>query len=192
LGAFRKSIRTIFVLADVPQEVTMESRAKLLGHPIHPMLIVFPLGLLATAVISDVLYVATGNSELAVFSYWALVAGLLGGLLAAVFGLWDWLNVPSGTRAKRIGLLHGGGNLVVVLLFAISFFLRMNDATYLPSVLPLVFGVAGALLALCTAWLGGELVYRLRIGVDDAANPDATSSLRQPVAEMRRAADARR
>src|SRR5919202_4494102 len=85
----------------------MESKFKLLGHPVHPMLIVFPLGLLATATIFDLIYLFAGNAELVTFSYWAIAAGIVGGLLAAVFGLWDWLAIPGGTRAKRIGLLHG-------------------------------------------------------------------------------------
>ena len=91
----------------------VETRIKLLGHPVHPMLIVFPLGLLSTAVLFDVVYVLTGNADLATFSYWALAAGLAGGLLAAVFGLIDWLGIPDDTRAKRIGAMHGTGNLVV-------------------------------------------------------------------------------
>src|SRR4051794_17757815 len=68
-------------------EVAMESRVKLLGHPVHPMLIVYPLGLLSAAVIFDLLYVVTGNPDLSTFSFWALVAGLVGGLAAAIFGL---------------------------------------------------------------------------------------------------------
>jgi uncharacterized membrane protein len=155
----------------------MESRVKVLGHPIHPMLIVFPLGLLSTAVIFDVLYLVTGNDELATFSFWAITAGVVGGLLAAVFGLIDWLSLPRDTRARRVGLLHGGGNVVVVVLFAISWLLRREDPAYLPDVLPFVFGLLGAGLALFTAWLGGELVYRLRVAVDDGANLDAPSSL---------------
>jgi uncharacterized membrane protein len=155
----------------------METRFKFLGHPVHPMLIVFPLGLLATAVIFDVLYVITGNDDLSAFSFWAMLAGIVGGLLAAPFGLFDWLGLPKGSRARRIGAIHGGGNLVVVLLFLISFLTRMNDRTYLPDVLPLVFGLLGAGLALFTAWLGGELVYRLRVAVDDDAGVDASNSL---------------
>src|SRR3954454_8794954 len=139
----------------------MESRIKLLGHPIHPMLIVYPLGLLSMVVLFDVLYVLTGNRDLATFSYWALIAGLIGGLLAAVFGLADWLGIPARTRAKRIGAFHGGGNLIVVLLFVVSFLLRMNGAAYLPDLLPFIVAVLGAAIALVTAWLGGELVYRL-------------------------------
>src|SRR3954454_11285173 len=139
----------------------MESRIKLLGHPIHPMLIVLPLGLLSTAVVFDVLYVITGNDDLATFSFWALAAGIVGGLLAAVFGLADWLTIPGGTRAKRVGAFHGGGNVVVVALFGISFLLRIGDPQYLPNLLPLVFAVLGAGLALVTAWLGGVFVFRL-------------------------------
>jgi uncharacterized membrane protein len=155
----------------------MESRIKLLGHPVHPMLIVYPLGLLSTAVIFDLLYVVTGNGDLATFSFWALLAGVIGGLAAAIFGLIDWLGIPKGTRARRIGAFHGVGNLVVVTFFAISFLLRTSSAQYLPDIMPFVFGLVGGGIALVTAWLGGELVYRLRVAVDDDANLDASNSL---------------
>jgi uncharacterized membrane protein len=163
--------------APLQESRLVETRFKLLGHPVHPMLIVYPLGLLSAAVVFDVLYLVTGNGDLATFSFWALAAGLVGGLAAAVFGLIDWLGLPAGTRARRIGALHGGGNLVVVALFAISFLLRLDDPQYLPDMLPLIAGLAGAAVALVTAWLGGELVYRLRVAVDDDAGLDASSSL---------------
>jgi len=157
---------------------TMETKFKLFGHPVHPMLIVFPLGLLSSAVVFDLLYLATGNEDLAIFSFWAIAAGVIGGLAAAVFGAWDYLAIPAGTRAKRIGLVHGGGNVVVTALFAISWLMRREDPAYLPdNILPLAVGLLGAGLALFTAWLGGELVYRLRVAVDDDAGLDASSSL---------------
>lgn len=155
----------------------METRIRIFGHPVHPMLIVFPLGLLSTAVVFDVLYVLTANRDLATFSFWALLAGLVGGLLAAIFGLADWLAVPAGTRAKRIGAFHGSGNVLVVVLFALSLLSRLSAPAYLPNLTPLIFGLLGAGLALVTAWLGGELVYRLRVGVDDDAGLDASNSL---------------
>jgi uncharacterized membrane protein len=164
----------------------MESRLKLLGHPIHPMLIVFPLGLLATAVVFDVLYVVTANDDLATFSYYALIAGIVGGLLAAVFGLLDWTKIPRDTRARRIGAVHGGGNVLVTGLFALSLLSRWGDPTYLPNTLPLILGLVGAGIALVTAWLGGELVYRLRVAVDDDANLNASNSIsREGIAEVR-------
>ena len=163
----------------------MESRFKFLGHPVHPMLIVFPLGLLATAVLFDALYLLTGNDDLAIFSFWAIAAGIVGGLAAALFGFIDWLAVPSGTRAKRVGLIHGGGNVVIVALFAVSWLMRLDGATFAPNLLPFILGIAGAGLALFTAWLGGELVYRLRVAVDDDAHLDASNSLsRSGVAEV--------
>ena len=106
----------------------MESRAKLAGHAVHPMLITLPLGLLATAVIFDLIRAFTDSAELAVASFYMIAAGILGGLLAAVFGLVDWLAIPAGTRAKRIGLWHGAGNVVVVALFAVSWLLRRGQA----------------------------------------------------------------
>ena len=155
----------------------MESRAKLLGHPIHQMLIVFPLGLLATALMFDLVSLWTSNGYWAEISFWMIVAGLVGGLLAAPFGFIDWLGIPAGTRAKRVGALHGLGNLVVVALYGVSAFLRM-DAPALPETAALVSSFAGGGLALITGWLGGELVDRLAVGVDAGANLDAPSSLR--------------
>jgi len=78
----------------------MESRAKLLGHSVHQMLIVFPLGLLATAVAFDIVGLSKSDSSWFGISFWMIAAGIIGGLLAAAFGLIDWWAIPSGTRAK--------------------------------------------------------------------------------------------
>jgi uncharacterized membrane protein len=154
----------------------MESRAKLLGHPVHQMLIVFPLGLLGMAVIFDIVGMATDGVGFVHAAYLMIAAGIVTSLIAAVFGLIDWLAIPSGTRAKRIGLLHGGGNVVVVLLFVIAWLMRRSNP---PTVAPVELGleIAGLLLALVTGWLGGELVDRLGIGVDPGAHVNAPSSL---------------
>ncbi|HET9852918.1 MAG TPA: DUF2231 domain-containing protein [Candidatus Limnocylindrales bacterium] len=155
----------------------MESRVKLLGHPIHPMLVMFPVALFTVAVVFDVLYLATGTDELARFAFWSISIGLVFGLGAAVFGLIDWLGIRMGTRARRVGAWHGLGNAALVLLFALSWLLRIGDLEYAPGILPFVVALIGIGIALVTAWLGGELVYRLRIGVDDIASDDAPSSL---------------
>ncbi len=154
----------------------MESRAKAAGHPIHQQLIVFPLGLLATAVVFDVLRFATGNDDFSVASYYMIAAGILTGLLAAVFGAIDYVAIPAGTRARRVGALHGVGNVVVVVLFAASWWLRTGNVPD-PGLPPIVLGLVGAGLVGVTAWLGGELPYRLGIGIDEGANPDASNSL---------------
>jgi uncharacterized membrane protein len=154
----------------------MESKAKLLGHPIHQMLIVFPLGLLATSLIFDIIALVSNNGGLFLASYWMIAAGVIGGLLAAIFGLVDWLAIPSKTRAKDIGLWHGAGNVVVTALFAISWFLRRPTPDHPPSTALLLSLIAVA-MALVTGWLGGELVDRLGIGVDDGAHVNSPSSL---------------
>jgi uncharacterized membrane protein len=154
----------------------MESRAKLFGHSIHAMLITFPVGLLVTAVIFDVLHLVTNGDTWTLISYYLIVAGVCGGLLAAVFGFVDYLGIPAGTRAKRIGRVHGLGNVVVVLLFLTSWWLR-RPASQQPSGLALAFSFLGVALAAVTAWLGGELVERLGVAVHDGAHLDAPSSL---------------
>jgi uncharacterized membrane protein len=155
----------------------MESRMKLLGHPIHPMLIVLPLGLFSAAVLFDVLYLVTGTEEFAGVAYWNITLGIVGGLLAALFGAIDWWAIPKDTRAKQIGLWHGLGNGVIVVLFIGSWLLRQPNSAYAPDLLPFLLGLIAVGIALVTAWLGGELVYRLRVAVDDDANLNASSSL---------------
>jgi uncharacterized membrane protein len=164
----------------------MEARAKLLGHPIHQMLIPFPLGLLTTAIIFDVVRMITGNPLWSTIAFWLIAAGIIGGLAAAIFGLIDWTGIPSGTRAKRIGTVHGLGNVVLVVLFAASWLIRRDDPAQ-PETLAIVLSLAGGALSLVTGWLGGELVDRLGVGVDDGANLNATSSLRGPATGETRA-----
>ena len=154
----------------------MESKAKAFGHAIHPIMIVFPLGLLATAVIFDIIYLVTVNTTFSTVSFWMIAAGLIGGLLAAVFGLIDYLNIPSNTRAKRIGQYHALVNVVALVLFAVSLYLRWDVPT-VPATTALLFSFAGVLVALLGGWFGGELVERLGVGVSPDANLNAPSSL---------------
>jgi uncharacterized membrane protein len=150
-----------------------------LGHPIHQMLIVLPLGMLSGAVIFDVLAMITSSISMSTVAYYMIAAGALSGLLAAPFGFVDWLGIPPGTRAKSIGAIHGLGNVAVVALFGLSWWLRRPDPLT-PSTAALVMSFAGFVLALVTGWLGGELVDRLGIGVDEGANVNAPSSLTSP------------
>jgi uncharacterized membrane protein len=149
---------------------------RFLGHMVHPMLVVFPLGLLATAVIFDIVGLSTGNAAWHGISFWMIAAGIIGGLLAAVFGLIDWIGIPWGTRAKTVGLWHGVGNVVVVLLFIVSWFLR-RPAPEAPDSFALTLSFVGVVVALISGWLGGELVERLGVGVEKGANPNSPSSL---------------
>jgi uncharacterized membrane protein len=154
----------------------MEARAKLLGHPIHQMLIVFPLGLLATSFVFDIIHLATGEGRFAEAAYWMVTAGVIGALLAAPFGLIDWLAIPRRTRARQVGALHGIGNVIVLVLFVISWIARYPDPQN-PGLTGFFLSLFGVLLAGVTGWLGGELVNRYGIGVSDHAGVNAPSTL---------------
>jgi uncharacterized membrane protein len=139
------------------------------------------------AVIFDLITFATGNSNWTKIAFYMIGAGILIGLLAAIFGLVDWVAIPKNTRAKRVGAIHGIGNVIVVLLFAGSFYFRWRDAANVS-----MLGYAGSFLGFCialfTGWLGGELVDRLGVGVDNGANLDAPNSLTSQSARHRPAA----
>jgi uncharacterized membrane protein len=155
----------------------MQSKARLFGHQIHPMLVVFPIGLFISAIVFDLIYFGTDNPRFAFVAYWNIAFGLIGGLLAAVFGLIDFLTVPRNSRAWRVGMAHGLGNVAVVALFAVAWLLRRPDALHLPVATAFTLQIVGVGLATVTAWLGGELVERLGVGVTDGANVNAPSSL---------------
>src|ERR1043165_4724418 len=154
----------------------MEAKAKFLGHPIHQMLIALPLGLLTTAVVFDVIHLLGAGARWSSGADWIIAAGVVGGLLSAPFGFIDWLGIPAGTRAKRLGAIHGIGNVVVVVLWVVSWLLR-RPSPEAPSTVAYLFSFAGFAVAGLTAWLGGELVNRLGIGVYPGAHVNSSSSL---------------
>ena len=154
----------------------MEAKAKFLGHAAHQILVPFPLGLLTTAAVFDIIYLFTHKPGIATASFYMILAGIIGGLLAAAFGLVDYFAIPQGTRARRIGFLHGVGNVVMVGIFLISWLLRLGYIAE-PRGIAIVLSILGAGLGGVTGWLGGELVDRLGVGVDDGANLNAPSSL---------------
>ncbi|KJK46816.1 membrane protein [Lentzea aerocolonigenes] len=157
----------------------MRSRVRAAGHAVHPILIVFPLGLLTTAVGFDVLHLVTGRESFQFTSAHLIAAGVLMGVLTAATGWLDWLLVvPRGTRARRIGLLHGLVNATVLVLFAVSWLLRLAEQDWAPTWPALIAAWLGVLAGGLGGWLGGELVERLGISVEEDANPDASSSLR--------------
>lgn len=150
----------------------MAGKINFLGHPVHPMLVVFPLGLLPTAVACDLIFLWRHNPHWSHISYWLIAGGVLSGLVAAVFGFADWWGLDSGTRAKRLGVWHLVVNVTMVLLFAISWWMR-RPAPDAPTSLAICLGIA----ALVGGWLGGEMVYRLGVGVDTDARVDSPNSL---------------
>ena len=156
----------------------MESRAKLLGHPIHQMLIPIPAGLFIVGAILDLVDRFVDAAWIPTVSFWNLTLGVASALLAAVFGVADWSKIPRNTRAKRVGTLHGLGNVVAVAIFGLALYLRSDALNYAAGDAALALELIAFALLGVTAWLGGELVDRLGVGVDEGAHVDAPSSLR--------------
>lgn len=151
----------------------MESKAKFAGHPIHQMMVTFPIGAFGLAVTSDVLRGGRHSRTHEATATTAINFGLISAALAVPFGLVDWLAIPRGTRAKRVGLWHALGNATLLGLFVGSRLLRargdLRRAQWLSG--------AGMMLGGLTAWLGGELVNRHGIGVHDQLGFDAPKAL---------------
>jgi uncharacterized membrane protein len=134
-------------------------RARILGHPVHQMLVVIPLGLLGTSFFFDLAYLLHEAAQLGVASSWMIGAGVIGGAIAALFGTMDWLTIPRGTRARRVGAWHGGGNAIVALLFAASWLIRRDEPGH-PEGLAIALSALGVLLCVLTGWLGSQLADR--------------------------------
>ena len=157
-------------------KTSMESHSKVAGHPLHPILIALPLGLLMTSLVFDFRAKKRLDSTDGKISRALIGAGVLSGIVAAIPGIIDWLNTPEGSRARAIGAWHGGGNVLALTLFALSWKKRRPNETQPDTSAVALSVIASAILGV-TGWLGGEMVYRLGIGVDPGANPDAPNSL---------------
>jgi uncharacterized membrane protein len=144
------------------------------------MLIVFPLGLLVTAVVFDLVYLINNDAVFAQVAFWNTTAGIAGAIVAAVPGLLDWLAIPAGTRAKRIGRWHGIGNVVVLVLFVVVWLYRRGEENHAVGTAWFILELVAIAIGSVTSWLGGELVDRLGIGIHPQAGVDAPSSLSRP------------
>lgn len=142
------------------------STAKFMGHPIHPMLVPFPIAFFIGAFLADLAYYSSGNGFWATAAFALLAAGLVGAALAAVAGLTDFAG-DRRIRGLRDAWQHMIWNVVVVLIEAVNLALRFDDAAAaLPSPGLYLSGAAFLLLGF-TGWKGGDLVYRHRVGIPD-------------------------
>lgn len=139
----------------------MASRASIAGHPIHPMLVVFPIGLFVFSFICDLVYLGTQNALWRDIAYYTMAGGILGGLAAAVPGLIDFLSITD-NGVRRIGAAHMVINISVIILYAVNLWIRSTPSS--PTVSIWLSGLSVALLAV-SAWLGGEMVYVHGVGV---------------------------
>jgi uncharacterized membrane protein len=150
------------------------SHTALGGHPIHAILVNFPIAFLTGALISDVVYLISQDAFWAQAAYWLLLAGLVGGALAAAVGSVDFWSNPH-IRAIRIAWAHMIGNAVILVLVLINILARANniEAAVVPQGI-LLSVITGGLLFV-TGWFGGALVYEHRVGVQPASHEEAHS-----------------
>jgi len=144
----------------------MRSTARISSHPIHPMLVAFPIGLWIASWIFDILGSIRGSSYLWGASFYCVVFGIVGALLAAVAGAIDWLTVvPPNSSAKRRGAIHGSLNVLILIAFLVIAF-RRGGATNPADGVELTISTIAIVALGFSGWLGGTLAYRNQIGVD--------------------------
>ena len=144
----------------------MKSKANIGGHPIHPMLIPFPLALWGTSFAVDVLFYFLRHPTLLVIAKFMIAAGCLGAIAAAIPGIIDWLAIKTGD-VKRVANWHARLNVAALVVFAISLLLRTGSYSELVGrrlTLPFLLSLVGVILILISGWLGGELVFRYGSG----------------------------
>ena len=155
------------------------STAQIAGHPIHPMLIPFPIAFLVATLACDLAFWRTGNASWAIGSMWLLGAALVMAALAALAGLTDFLGERR-IRDIRDAWLHMIGNVIAVLLSLINFYLRYANGAE-AGVFPwgIWISLIVVLLLLFNGWKGWNLVYKHRVGVADTPPGAPPGVLRQ-------------
>jgi uncharacterized membrane protein len=154
------------------------STASIAGHPIHPMLIPFPIAFFVATLVCDVVYWQSANATSAIAATWLLGAGLVMAALAAVAGLADVIG-DSRIQGLNDAWWHAGGNIVIVLIELYNWYARYSEGT--AAIVPK--GLVLSLIAVCgllfTGWKGWEMVYRHRVGVADE-NETRAEQRREP------------
>ena len=152
----------------------MRSRAAIAGHPLHPAVVTIPVGAFTVALVADaVRLLGGGNGGWAVTAKYAIWVGLVGALLAALLGFVDYFRVTMSAAGRRLANIHMVLNLVAVVLYAASCWLR--DAAGDPPDLAVLLSTVAFFLLLGSGWLGGEMAFKHKIGVVETADPEATA-----------------
>jgi uncharacterized membrane protein len=146
------------------------STASIAGHPIHPLLVPFPIAAFVGALITDIVYANTANIQWANFSSWLLAFGLVMALFAVIAGVVDFLGEPR-IRNLPAAWLHGIGNAIALILAIFNAFIHSRDGY--TSVVPtgLILSALVVLIMVGTGWLGGQMVFRHRVGVAPEDRP---------------------
>jgi uncharacterized membrane protein len=147
----------------------MSSPASIMGHPIHPMLIPFPIALWVFSLVADVVYLLGGDAAWKDWiAFYSLAGGIIGAVAAAVFGIIDWLSIKD-RAVKRTADWHARLNVIALLIFGASFYLRTSDGhSWMGGsvTIPVSLSVVGVILITISGYLGGELVFKHAVAVN--------------------------
>ena len=152
----------------------MASRASIGGHPIHPMLIPFPIGLFVFSFIADLVYLWQGNPIWRDYvAFYTMLGGIIGAAAAAIPGLIDWATLTD-RAAVKVANWHARVNIFTLVVFVVSFYLRTTSgAAWIPNLpmLPFILSIVGVIGLTIAGWLGGQLVFAHGVAVDTQAAP---------------------
>jgi uncharacterized membrane protein len=157
----------------------MKSKARIHTHPIHPMLIVLPLGLWVFSIIADVLYLWQFGDNWRIVSAYCMAGGVIGALIAAIPGFIDFTLITS-PGARKIAIWHMVLNLGAVVLYSANFLLRYQNNYELEGT-PFILSITTIVLITISGWLGGELVYVKKVGVIEEEQKPPRNRIKIPL-----------
>jgi uncharacterized membrane protein len=142
------------------------STARIAGHPIHPMLVPFPIACFVGTLLTDLAYWRTADLMWADFSAWLVTVGVIMGLLAGIAGFIDFASNRL-VRRQPPAWPHAIGNVIALVIAVFNMFVHSRDGWTAIVPTGLILSAVTVLILLVTAWLGGSLVYRHGVGVAD-------------------------
>jgi uncharacterized membrane protein len=155
----------------------MASPASIGGHPVHPMIIPFPIALWVFSLVADAIYLWRGNPVWRNYiAFYTLLGGIIGAVAAAVPGFVDWLSIKD-RNVVKIANWHARLNVIALLIFAAGFYLRTTSGSALVSgsyTIPVGLSVLGVILISISGYLGGEMVFRHGVAVDQRSETGTT------------------
>lgn len=140
------------------------STVAIAGHPLHPLLVTFPIAFLVGAFGTDVGYWLTSDPFWARASIWLIGAGFVSGIIAAITGMMDFIGIDR-VRKRKAGWFHMLGNVTVLLLSSVNWFLRLDNLTGIILPVGLAISMVVATILGITGWYGAELIYRHKVAV---------------------------
>jgi uncharacterized membrane protein len=157
----------------------MYTKATIAKHPIHPMLIAFPVALYVTTVVALIVHVATNDPFWYRAAFWSNLGGILMAAIAAIPGVIDLVALPARSRARATGLSHAAFNVLALAMFTISAVIigrHLFGSVILVDAAPLALGIVGLCSTTVAGALGWTLVQTHHVGV----KPTEHHGLRMP------------